>query len=194
MTTFSRIALALLVVLFGASRNALADTIPATAVAVGVFAFDLDFCDPEFDENCESFGHFSLSNDVDAADPLYSGLSFGGVVDLEGTSVNFFDDVLTAGESTITLPAAYFSSAAVATLVITSGNYLDYGTLLISGPISLDNPLATVYLDPVSTPEPASIVLLASGLAMAALRRRRIRFHKSPDPCPDLEKAQPAPR
>ena len=54
--------------------------------------------------------------------------------------------------------------------------------------------LATVYLDPVSTPEPASIALFASGLAMAALRRRRGRSQKSSTPCPDLDKVQRTPR
>jgi len=195
MTIFSRTVLALLVVLFGVSRTASATSIPpASPVVVGTFNFVLEQCDTDIDPFCESLEHFSLTNDLDATDPLYGGLTFSGVVDLGGTTVDFIGGALSAGFSALTLAAPqdfYFSLAAVATLTFTGGNFADYGTLFISGPLSPTSSLATVYLDPVSTPEPASIVLLATGLAMATLRRRWGRSQKSSDPCLDLNKVRP---
>ena len=198
MTILSRTVLALLVVLFGVPRTVSANPIPpASAVVVGTFNYVVEQCDTDLDPFCESFEHFSLTNDLDANDPLYGGLTFFGAVDLGGTLVDFIDlsgsGYLAASESAITAAALqgfYFSSATLATLTFAGGNFADYGTLFISGPLSPASSLATVYLDPVSTPEPASMALLATGLAMAALRRRRGRSQTSCNPCLDLDKVQ----
>lgn len=198
MTILSRSFLALLVVLFGISRAASANPIPpASPVVVGSFNYVLEPCDTDVDPFCESFEHFSLTNDLDASDPLYGGLTFSATVDLGGTAVDFIGGPLSAGQSAITASALegfYFGLASLAALQFTGGNFADYGTLFISGPLSPTNSLATIYLDPVSTPEPASIALLATGLAMAALRRRRGHSQKSSTPCPDLDKVQRTPR
>jgi len=203
MTIFSRVVLALAVVLLGVAQTASANPIPpASPVAVGTFNYVLEQCDTDLDPFCENFEHFSLTNDLVPSDPLYGGLTFFGAVDLGGTLVDFIDGLggsgpLSAGQSAVTgstLEGFYFGLAPVATLMFTGGNFADYGTLFISGPLSPTNSLATVYLDPVSTPEPASIALFASGLAMAALRRRRGRSQKSSTPCLISDKVQRTPR
>jgi hypothetical protein len=203
MTILSRTVLALAVVLFGVSQTASANPIPpASSVAIGTFNYVVEQCDTDLDPFCENFEHFSLTNDLVASDPLYGGLTFFAAVDLGGTTVDLIDGFggsgpLGVGQSAITgsaLEGFYFSLASVATLTFTGGNFADYGTLFISGPLSPGNSLATVYLDPVSTPEPASIALFASGLAMAALRRRRGRSQKSSTPCLISDKVQRTPR
>ena len=203
MTIFSRTVLALAVVLFGVSQTASANPIPpASPVAVGTFNYVVEPCDTDLDPFCENFEHFSLTNDLVPSDPLYGGLTFFAAVDLGGTLIDLIDGFggsgpLSAGQSAITASALegfYFGLAPVVTLTFIGGNFADYGTLFISGPLSPANSLATVYLNPVSTPEPASIALLASGLAMAALRRTRVRLQKSSTPCPNPDKVHRTPR
>src|SRR5215510_1194475 len=125
MTMLSRTVLALLVVLFGVSQTASANPIPpASPVFVGTFNYLIEPCDTDLDPNCETFEHFSLTNDLDASDPLYSGLTFFGAVDLGGTPVNFIDGFggsgpLGAGASAITaspIQGSYFGIFGTATL------------------------------------------------------------------------------
>ncbi len=136
--------------------------------------------------------YFSLTNDLDTSDPLYGGLTFFATVDLGAAALEFIDfsgnGFLGGGESVLSptaLVGTYFASAALATLTFTGGNFADYGSLFLSGPLTATDSLATIYLDPKfeSVPEPSSIALLASGVIVAALRRR-IRSPKSAPQCP----------
>jgi hypothetical protein len=188
---------ALVVFVLGSVTTASADAIdPTSPVLVGTFNFVVEQCDSDIDPFCESLEYFSLTNDIDSSDTLYGGLTFFATVDLGSVPITFlesgvdgfFDGVLGGGESAISptaLVGTYFASAALATLTFTGGNFADYGSLFLSGPLTATDSLATIYLDPKfeSVPEPSSIALLASGLIVAALRRR-IRSPKSAPQCP----------
>jgi hypothetical protein len=175
-----RVGLSLLVLVFCASRSA-----SAAPVVVGTFNFAIEACDRDLDEFCEDNEYFSLTNNIDPSDPLYSALTWFGTVDLGGPPVDFFDlfgtGFLSAGESTQTMFQGlgfYFPDPATfATLTFSGGNFADYGSLFISNPLDANTSLARILLEPQPqpVPEPASVVLLATGLAVAALRRRRSR-------------------
>jgi hypothetical protein len=202
MKLLSRTAIALValvVFVLGSAPAASADPIgPTSPVFVGTFNFVVEQCD--LDPSCESFEYFSLTNDLDTSDPLYGALTFFATVDLGGALLEFIDGdgLLGGGESAISPSAGlgtYFRSAAFATLTFAGGNFGDYGSLFLSGPLTATDTLATIYLDPKveSTPEPSSIALLASGLVVAALRRR-IRSPKSAPPCSGPGPYQSPPR
>lgn len=173
MSTPARVVAVLFAVLLFTSAQA------SAAAIIGRFDLNVEVCDKDLDPFCEDGEYFSVSSDLDPTDPLtfYATVAVG-----DGSTFDLMefdgDGVLTAGQSALTLfhTMGFFSSLnTTASLNFFGGNFASYGTLSLSNVIDVNSAGANILFEPEiqSVPEPTSIVLLATGLAMTALRRRR---------------------
>jgi hypothetical protein len=155
---------------------------PASAepIAIGEFAFNVDPDFPDF------FQWFSIANNLAADHPLAAIVLNATVVPIDFLSNELtpllmfdfdLDGLVGPGESAQTFHETFLGAVQFARLDF--GNLVGFSAGVLALPQDLSDPMAivqpaTIFYDPVArVPEPGTLLLLGSGLALATLRRRR---------------------